>query len=435
MNQILAKFDRFGRPRAVVAGSAILLVLISLAAIYWFFNSAPPTKLVISAGPEGSSLYRYAQRYQEILKKSGVNLTILTSDGSLENYRNLLEKKAEIGFVQSGIVSNSNFGSLMTLGAVGYEPIYLFYRNPVPLALISDFKGRRLAVGERGSGTRKFSHLLLTNNGILAGGPTSLIETNSDDAVKMFLSGGVDAVFLMGDSVTSDSMRELLRDQQVRLYDFTQADAYTKRFIFLHKVVYPMGGIDLGRNIPSHDITLIGPVIEILARKNLHPALSDLILNAATKVHSGPGLIKARNEFPALLENDFAISPDAERFHKSGQNFLYKTFPFWIASLIDRILVLILPLVVIFPSIIRGVPAFFQWRIRRRIYKWYRELLNLEQRVMKELPSQMSEVYADLDRIEGEVNKNVPVSFAESFYILREHIDFVREKIGNKVKA
>ncbi len=431
MNQILSKLDRFGRPRIVIVGSIVLLTLITLLALFWFFSSAPPSRLVISAGPVGSSLYHYAERYQAILKQSGVDLIIIPSDGSIENYRNLTQKtnRVDIGFVQSGIVSNSNFESLVSLGAIGYEPIYIFYRSPVALNLISDFKGKRIEVGERGSGTRKFSHLLLSNNDILPGGPSTLLEIKPDEGAQDLISGKIDVAFMMGDSVTTDTMHNLLRDPSVRLYNFTQAEAYIKRFIYLHKVVYPMGGIDFGKNIPSHDVTLIGPVVEIIAKKRLHPALSDLILEAATKVHSNPGLIKSRNEFPTPLENDIAVSADAKRFYKSGQGIFYKILPFWVASLVDRIIVLILPLVVIFPSVIRGIPAFFQWRIRRRIYRWYRELLNIEEKVIKEPPAQLTEIYADLDRIENEANKNVPVSFAESFYILREHIDFVREKI------
>jgi hypothetical protein len=193
-----------------------------------------------------------------------------------------------------------------------------------------------------------------------------------------------------------------------------------------------MGGIDFGKNIPAEDITLIGPNVEIVARKNLHPALSDLIIQAAEEVHSGPGLLKARGEFPAPLENDLPVSADAKRYYKSGQGILYKIFPFWVASLVDRILILILPLIVIFPSVIRGVPAFFQWRIRTRIYRWYRQLLGIEQRVRSGKQEDLAGLYGELDRIEEQVNKNVPVSFAESFYILREHIDFVRDRIAHK---
>ncbi len=423
-------FDRFGRNRTVIFGSVILLVIVSCFAVFWFFHSAPPTTLIITAGPEGSSLWHYAEEYQKILKSDGVKLVILPSEGSIENFKRLsvLSNKVDIGFVQGGIQS-SNTQKLVSLGSISYEPIYLFYRSPVPLELISDFKGKRLAVGESGSGTRKFSHLLLSNNGILPGGPTTLLEIDSDEAVKDLLKGSVNAVFLMGDSVTTTNMRELLRDPFIRLYNFTQADAYARHITYLHKIVIPMGGIDFGKNLPPHDLNLVGPVVEIIARKNLHPALSDLILEAAIKVHSKPGLIKDRNEFPAPLENDIAISSDAKRFYKSGEGILYKILPFWIASLADRILVLILPLIVIFPSVIRGVPAFFQWRIRSRIYRWYRELLNIEQKVMKKGGGDLTEVYSELDRIENQVNKNVPVSFAESFYILREHIDFVRERI------
>ncbi len=428
----ISKFKniRFERNRSVIYISVILLALVSILAIFWFFHNAPPNNLIITAGPENSSLWHFAEEYQKILKRSGVKLTILSSDGSVENLKRLsdLSNTVDIGFVQGGI-QNSNTGNLVSLGSITYEPIYIFYRNPAPLDFISDFKGKRLAVGEPGSGTLKFSQLLLSNNGIVTGGSTAFLETDSDEAVTDLLKGNIDAVFLMGDSASSAKINFLLKDPAIHLYSFKQADAYTRHINYLHKIVLPMGCFDYAKNIPPSDINLIGPAIQIIARKSLHPALSDLILQAAEEVHSKPGLLKQRGEFPAPMVIDIKISSDAKRYYKSGEGFLYKIFPFWLASLFDRILFLILPLIVLFPSIIRGVPAFFQWRIKTRIYRFYRQLLNIEHNVRINRPGELTLLYEELDSIEDQVNKNVPVSFAESFYILREHIDFVRERI------
>ncbi len=425
------KTDIFGRNRPVIIGSFIILTLVTVFAVIWFFNTAPPDKLYITSGPQGSMFMRYAERYQKILGQNGVKLVILPSQGSEENLERLNDPsfKIDIGFVQGGVEENNGASNLVSLGSISYEPLYIFYRSPAPIGFLSELKGKSVAVGETGSGTRDLSRLLLSNNGINTAADTKLAGMDSDEAAKALLKGSIDAVFLMGDSVSSDKIRALLRTPGIRLYDFIQAEGYTRKIPFLHKLELPMGSVDFGSNIPSGNITLIGPTVEIIARKNLHPALSDLLLEAATEVHSGPGILKKRGEFPSAIEHDFRISRDANRFYKSGKNFVYRILPFWLASMLDRVIVMLLPLVVIFPSVIRGVPAFFQWRIKMRIYKWYRELLNIENKALKASPDERIKLAEELDLIESQVHFNVPASFAELYYVLRGHIIFVREQI------
>lgn len=218
----------------------------------------------------------------------------------------------------------------------------------------------------------------------------------------------------------------------IRLFDFTQADGYTRRIGYLNKLDLPKGSIDFGRDIPAHDISLIGPTVELIARADLHPALSDLLLEAAREVHGKPGLFKRRGEFPAPLEHEFPISLDAGRFYKSGKSFLYRYLPFRLASLANRFLVVAVPMVVVLLPGLRSIPALYRWRTRLRIYRWYRALLVLERDLFaQKATGEREKIIEQLDHIEEQVKKmKVPASFADQFYVLRGHIDFVRGRLS-----
>ena len=226
-------------------------------------------------------------------------------------------------------------------------------------------------------------------------------------------------------------IRQLLHSPEIHLFDFAQADAYTRRITYLNKLVLPQGGIDFGKNIPPHDVNLIGPTVELLARPDLHPALSDLLLAAAQDVHGGASLLKGRGEFPAALEHDFPISADASRFYKSGKRFLLRAMPYWLASIVRRILLAFVPAIVVLIPGLRLLPALYRLRMRLRLYRWYRALLSLERAAAgASSPEKRQQSLARLDHIENEVNRmKVPASFADQFYGLREHIQFVRGRL------
>jgi hypothetical protein len=232
-------------------------------------------------------------------------------------------------------------------------------------------------------------------------------------------------------------MRKLLHDPGIQLVNFTQADAYTRRIGYLNKLVLPQGAIDFGENMPDHDVHLIAPSVELIARNDLHPALSDLLLEAAKEIHGRATLFQGRGEFPVPLEHEFRISDDASRFYKSGKSFLYRYFPFWMASLINRILVVFLPIVLILIPGLRVIPAIYQWGTKMRIYRWYRQLLALEQDMIDRMDTnKQKELLARLDQIEQAVNNmKVPASFANQFYVLRGHVGFVRARLMERTAA
>ena len=232
------------------------------------------------------------------------------------------------------MAKGQNTDKLVSLGSISYEPLFIFYRGAKTLDILSQFEGKRLAIGEDGTGTQVLALELLAMNGIKQGGNTKLLEINDEEAEKALLEGKIDAAFMMSDSASTKTLHELMHKPGIKLFDFSQADAYARRIHYFNKIVLPKGSLDFGKNIPDRDINLISPTVELIARSDLHPALSDLLLEAATEVHSAPVLTHKRGEFPALMEHEYRISADAARFYKSGKSFLYKYLPFWLATIV-----------------------------------------------------------------------------------------------------
>ncbi len=440
-----AFMETFGVGRAVALGVIVLISFVLAFAVYWFFHSAPPSSLTITSGPAGSIFQNNAVKFKTILARNGVKLNILASKGSLENLERLNDPsfRVDIGFVQGGMATGKNVEQLASLGSISYEPLLIFYRGTDSHDLLSGLKGKTLAVGASGSGTRALAAALLAANGIgttnEADG-TKLLETEADEGARALVEGSADAVFLTSDSASVELMRGLLQRSGIRLFDFSQAEAYSRRITYLSELKLPMGSIDFGKNIPAKDIHLVAPTVQLIARSDLHPALSDLLIEAASEIYGGPGIFKNRGDFPAPIEQEFRISADANRYYKSGKSFLYRYLPFWMASMVSRILVVLVPIVVVVIPSVRVFPTLLRMRVKLRIYKWYRALLAVEQELMmssgKERDSRRSEeLLRRLDLIEQEVNRmKVPASFADQFYVLRGHIDFVRGRLSAGVR-
>jgi TRAP-type uncharacterized transport system substrate-binding protein len=425
--------ETFGLSRAAALTSLVLTFGVLFSALFWFFHSAPPTTMTISTGTAGSSFETNAIKYKQILARSGVTLKILHSEGSLQNLQRLNDpsSQVEVGFVQSGITNPPQNSKLVSLGSISYQPLMIFYRSATPLILLSEFKGKRLAIGPPGSGTRLLALTLLQLNGIEPGGETTLMDFDAEEAAKELVDGRVDGIFLMGDSAPPQLMRRLLLTPNIQILDFKQADGYTRRISYLNKLEFPMGSLDFGKNIPAHDVFLLGPTVELIARPELHPALCDLLLDAAKEVHGGASLLKRKGEFPALLAHDFPLSNEAERYYKSGKSFLYRALPFWLASVVGRVLVAFVPAVVLLIPGLRLIPTLLRMRVKLRLNRWYRALLSLERDERVEMPpDKRNELLSRLEHIELSVHKmKVPASYADQVYALRGYIGIVRERM------
>lgn len=422
------------RDLAVTLGPLLLLCVFAMWIAFRFVRPAPPDTIIITTGPGGSQFHNTAERYRKILARNDVKLEILESHGGLENLKRLTdpEFQVDLGFVQGGIAAGLDTDELVSLGSVLYQPVMVFYRSAEPVNRLSALKGKRLAIGAEGSGARSLALTLLKANGIEPGGPTTLLDLSGEAAVQALLGSKIDATILMGDSAVSGAFRKLLGTPGVRLLDFAQADGYVRRFRYLSKLELPPGSLDLGRNVPERTLALIAPTVELVARPELHPALSDLLIEAAREVHGRGGLLQRPGEFPAPLEHEYRISDDAARFYKSGKGFLYRHLPFWLASLGDRTMVVLVPIIVLLIPALRFAPWLYRWRIRARIYRRYGELMAVERAMLSQAaPEEQEKLLKRVDEIEKSViSVKIPSSFADELYVLRAHINFVRNRLA-----
>lgn len=431
---VTALIETFGFSPWLATIVALFLLGLGAAAILWIMLSAPPRTITITSGPAGSTFQRHAENYRKELATHGITLKIVPSGGSLDNLQRLQAPASgvDLGFVQGGLVGDDNPPpSLVSLGSVAYQPLWVFYRSTTHLTRLSELAGKRIGIGADGSGVQALARALLEANKI-TGAPTTLVEQPSEDAGKDFLAGKLDAIFLMGDSAPTSTVRALLRFYGVQLFSFTQADAYMRRFAYLNEIVLPQGAIDFSINLPAQDVTLVGPAVELIARKGLNSAISDLLLKVAQKEHGKAGLLAKRGEFPAPVKREFTLSADALRYYKSGQGITYDLVEqFWLANLINRLLVAIVPICLVLIPAIRFLPVVYRWSVQLRIYRSYRPLLRLERDAETPLTAaRAAELLQRLDAIEAEVSAlKVPASFASQFYDLRNHIVFVRNRL------
>ena len=409
-----------------------IFVVVVITLVIWLVDPAPPRTIVISAGPHDSSFLQAANEYKKILARNGITLKVLESDGSLQNLQRLLDPKqhVDVALVQGGVTDGLGASSLMSLGSVFYDPIVVFYRGS-GITRLAQLEGKRIAVGREGSGTRVLALNLLAANGIVPGQGTTLLPADGLEAATKLVSGDADAAILNGDSATRALMLRLLRVPGISVMDFEEASAYTRLFPYLDEIDLPPGVLDLRHRIPSDTIHLISPTVEIIARARLHPAISDLLIEAAQEIHGMPGLLQHAGQFPSPIQHEYPISDDAQRYYKTGKSFLYRNLPFWLASVGDRTLVLLLPVAVLLFPAMRLVPALYRWRVRSRIYRNYGSLIAIEREALKD-PSQAQRdaLVEELDQIEDSLNSlRMPLAYADAFYVLREHVGFVRSRL------
>ncbi len=419
-----------------------LVVLFLLAWLaYRIIDPFPPKVVTISTGQENGAYELLAKRYATVLARQGITVRLQRSEGSFENLQRLQDPESgtDVAFVQSGstTLQNAERYDLVSLGSLFVEPIWLFYRAGVKIDGIPDLRGKRINVGSRGTGVPQMIEKLLDANGVKLR-QVKLSELDNTPATMALLAGKIDGM-VFSSSPEAPLIQMLLQTPGIRLLNFSQADAYARRFPFLSHVSLPHGIVDLGRNIPSRDYQLIAPTATLVARDDLHPALLDLLVQAAAEVHGGAGWFQKRGEFPNPSYTEVPVAESAEKFYKSGPPLLQRYMPFWLANFFERMWIVIVAFGALLVPLTRVVPPLYVWKVRSRIYRWYGQLRNVEGAVEHALEqgdaTERQRVFGEqmkkLDDIERRVNQlTIPLSFAEELYDLRSHINFVRKRLG-----
>jgi TRAP-type uncharacterized transport system substrate-binding protein len=412
----------------VIIASVLFVALISIIIANHFM---PPDSFIMTTGFESGAYANYGERYRQILAREKIHLKLLPSSGSVENLKRLSDKSFHVdaGLVQDGTSTLSDAKNLVSLGAIGYAPLWVFYRSQEMLTDLSELRGKRVAIGPEGSGVRKFAIELLKVSHSAAP-PTILLDLSSAAANKALLAGTIDAVMIFG-AEDNALVKELLYAPHVKLMNLRQAEAYTRLIPALSHVVLPQGILNVSKKMPSQEVHLLAATTSLIVRKDLHPALIYLLLDAAVEIHSNAGWVNKKGEFPSPKEQSFPSSHYAERFYKSGRPFLLDYLPFGIAAFVDRTILIMIPVAIILIPLIRSIPWIYSWRHRRKFYRWYRELKTLELDVMKSRePEDILGYHERFDRIEASINRiSVPLAFFGEGYRLQEHIDLVRGKL------
>jgi len=434
-NNAMLKFRNYVkiglREKLIIFCPAAILAILAFVVATYFVDPFPPRRISIGCGPPEGANFKYAQAYRDILSREGIALDLRNTAGSAENIK-LLDAASggvDVAFVQGSMKSLVQSTDLVSLGSLFFEPLWIFHRNDLALRLIPDLKGLRLAVGEEGGGTKILTMRLLELNGVNSQN-TQIFAYGYQKAADMLLNGEVDVAFFVSTHLAAHVI-DLIDSKSVKLMGLKRAEAYALLYHYLYVLKVPEGIINFEANIPARDLTLVAPTTQLVARSDLHPALVNLLLEAAEVVHEFGGEFERQGEFPTPKYLDFKLSPEAERYYKFGPPFLQRYLPFWVAILVSRMTMLLLPFVAVVLPLFKLMPLIYRWRMRSRIYRWYSKLRAFDPQRHKEEATESLQAYlVELEGIEEKVsNISVPLSFSEELYHLRMHIDLVRSKL------
>lgn len=433
------RFTLFSVKDAVLAfGPMTALLLALLFATWYFVEPAPSHTLDFVGGQENSAYDTFAKAYATELAKNDIKVVVHHSQGSLENMAMIRDPDSviDIGFVQSGSTNQEEAQAqgLISLGSLFYEPVWIFYRSKKEFDSIAQFKGMRVNLGPDGYGVHKLFSQIVDING-LSDVDFQLSQLDNSFGTAAFLEGKIDVLVM---SAASDSLlvQMLLQTPNVRLFDFAQAEAYTRRLPFLSHVVLPRGIVDIGKDLPARDYHLVAPTATLVAHEGLHPALVSLFLQAAKKIHGNANWLSDQAEFPSDRFTEIPVAPQAEKFYRNGPPFLQRYLSFWMANFLERMWVVLLTFGALALPLSKIIPPLYRWRIRSRVYRWYGQLRAVEMALDHVNHAERDEVLAQqlqrLDEIEEKVNHiSIPLAFADELYGLRSHINFVRQRLRN----
>jgi len=444
MSPLLRHLLHSGREFLLAASPFVLIGAVLLWVAYVMLDPTPPKRVVLATGPAQGAYAEFGRAYAKALARQGIEVELRATEGSAENLRLLRDEgeRVDLAFVQGGasealrIADEDRSGvPLVSLGTLFYEPVWIFYRSdlrkgpagPVPLAQVGELAGLRVNLGPSGSGGRNLTLKLLHANRIDLSS-VQVSELAPTAAVVALLAGELDAIVLVS-APESPLVQMLLITPGISLFEFAQAEAYSRRFGFVSSLALPRGVVDFARDLPPRDIAMVAATATMAVRETTHPAIMQLAVQAAREIHGGPGWFARSGEFPRAESPELPLAGEAARFYRSGPPLLQRHLPFWLANLIDRMWVVLVSIIAVLIPASRVVPPLYEFRVRSRIYRWYAQLRHIEEQV--ETPAAGgARLLRELDTLENRVERiKVPLSHADELYALRSHIDLVRARL------
>ena len=420
----------------------LLIAAVLLIVAHQWLAPTPPKKVVLATGAAQGAYAEFGKRYADQMKPYGITVELRQTQGAAENLALLRDPTSgvDIAFVQggadallSGAGPDTQADSLTSLGSLFYEPLWLFYREDsaqrllkgAALNSLTQLKGWKVNIGPPGSGVPNLMTKLLDANNMPPGDITALTQSQTP-AVMALLASESDAV-VFASAPESLMVQMLLQTPGIRLFNFAQAEAYSRRFPFMSPVNLPRGVVDVAKDTPPADVKLIAPTATLVARDSVHPALIQLFVQAAHQIHGNAGWFQKKGEFPSASNTERPLAKEAERFFRSGTPLLQRYLPFWLANLLDRMWPVLLSIAAILIPLSRLLPPVYEFRIRSRIFRWYAQLRAIEntagQRPALELLDELNAIEKRLEDL------TIPLSYTNQLYSLRGHINLVRERL------
>lgn len=418
-----------------IYGPVILIAMAGFVAALFLMDPAPPKKIRFGAGAPGGAYHAYAERYQRLLAEQGVDVELIDTAGSIDNLRLLEDDFIDVALVQGGLTGASEEKRLRSLGGLFEEPFWVFVREDPAAADFGDLKDLRVSIGPEGSGTRALATILQrAYGGEWANGARLAMSTREAEAALR--AGDVDAAAFAA-SPGAPYVLSLLQADGIALLPFDRAEAIARREEGLSSVILLRGVADIGADIPDRDVPLVAAVSQLVVRGDVHPAIEAVLLDAALAIHSDKSLFSPAGRFPNAGNTDLPVSKQTTRFYRDGPSLLRRYFPFSVANFLDRAWVLAIPLLTLAFPLVRAAPPIYRWRVRRRIYVWYKDLRALEEegRATPAGEPRIS-VISRLERLQADIGKlDVPLSYNDDLYRLRGHVEFVKQLLGAPAKT
>ncbi len=411
--------------------AAALVSILVLAASAWMLgrrHGLPPRRIVMATGPEGGGYAVIGARYRELLARQGLDVQLRPTAGDVENLALLRDPRSgvSVALLQAGTTTEQDSPQLASLGTLFYQQVWIFHRGGPGVALKP---GLRMAVGPEGSGTRALALKLLALAGV-APDSLNLVPLGPARGADELMAGTIDAVAIVA-PWDAPAVRRLVAEPDVDLVSFRRADAFVALNPYLEKTVLPAGVGNMARNRPPQDVPLIETKTSLVVRRDLHDAVQYLLLEAASEIHGGPGIFHKAGRFPAAEAIDLALSENARQYYRSGRPFLHRYLPYWAAVIVERILLVLVPIVGLVIPLARTLPQIYGGVMRRRIVRFYGELKMLE----LELEARPADAPTDdlvrrLDELELRASHlHVPLFYSQVLYTLKQHVRLVRGRM------
>lgn len=401
-----------------------------------FIEPAPKKEITIAAGSKDGTYYQTALEYKKLLEAEKVKVTLIETKGSIDNVNLIEEGKADIAFVQNGVLKPNQTDNVESLVSVYYEPLWIFYKNEgFEIDYIIQLISKRIAVGGIGSGTRDLALTILNDNGLTKEN-TTLLDLNSTQAKQQLLEGKIDAMLVVI-SPKSPLVQSLLEDPSINVLSIKRARAYSRKYAFLTPLTLYEGTMDLYKNLPSNDTSLLATTANLIVRKEMPEELVRLFLKKVKQIHKEKTLFAQEGEFPNLLNMQTNINEEAAKYMKNGDSWLESIFPYWIASNIDRLKILLIPLLTLMFPLFKGIMPLYTWTMRSKIYKWYDDLNEIDKALPSFNQEQLQQKLATLEKLQEEISQQtkVPLAFMGEYYNLLLHLEMITNKIKARLKS